>query len=123
MIALSCRHCGQRMDVREEQGEKRAVCPKCGHGVLIPERGSGIRSRRKGRLVNETEELERIASPVEQSGPGAETDSGADRPIHEQTTRVEAAPADDSSLTAFLAEPQGPGEIGRLGGYRVLAVI
>jgi serine/threonine protein kinase len=112
------------MDVREEQGEKRAVCPKCGHVVLIPDKGfSGIRSRRKGRLVSRTDELERTTSPVEQPGPPAETDSGADRPIHEQTTRVESVPADDRSLTAFLAPPEGPGEIGRLGGYRVLAVV
>ena len=46
MIAFSCVHCGQRMKITEDGGEKRACCPGCGQEVLIPDSASGVRTRR-----------------------------------------------------------------------------
>ena len=117
MIAFSCVHCGQRMTIKEEQGEKKAACPQCGQVVLIPDGASGIRARRKGRVASSRVE-ERLRTTT-----AAETDSGAGPPIHELPTRVEPEPVAVTDLTAFLSPPQGRGEIGRLGRYRVLGVV
>jgi serine/threonine protein kinase len=107
------------MNITEEQGEKKAACPQCGQVVLIPDSTSGVRSRRKSRAID----LPPRIALVPGSHSGAETDSGAEAPIQEQATRVEPEQAPAANLTAFLAPPQGSGEIGRLGRYRVLGVV
>jgi serine/threonine protein kinase len=108
------------MTITEEQGEKRAACPKCGQVVLIPDAASGIRSRRRSRAGDLTQTSALVPVPPAHA---AETDSGAEPPVHQLPTRVEADPGLIGSLTALMGPPQGPGEIGRLGGYRVLAVV
>ncbi len=122
MIAFSCVHCGQRMTITQEQGEKKAACPKCGQVVLIPDSGSGIRSRRKGR-AGSAQGVESIRTAEPATPQQSETSSGAEPPVHEMATRVEAGPPMAAALTAFLRPAEGPGEIGRLGGYRVLEVV
>ncbi|MBY0230091.1 MAG: serine/threonine protein kinase [Gemmataceae bacterium] len=44
------------------------------------------------------------------------------RALHELPTRVDCG-MPDSSLTAFLAPPRAPGELGWLGGYRILEIV
>src|SRR5206468_870862 len=52
---------------------------------------------------------------------GGKTSLGARRK-GEATQGIEADD-EDAALTAFLAPAQGPGEIGRLGGFRILKVL
>jgi anti-sigma factor RsiW len=67
-------------------------------------------------LLEQMRALPAVASSVlketaEGSGPPGETPSG------------DAPSGETQEVLSFLAPPQAPGEIGRLGGYRVLAVL
>ncbi len=107
MIAFSCVHCGQRMKVTEEDGNKRATCRKCRQTLIIPASEPGTRvSRRKGA-----------------GSGGDETRDGPGVAIHEMPTRIEGRLRLDESLTGFLAPAQQGDEVGRLGPYRILDVL
>jgi serine/threonine protein kinase/DNA-directed RNA polymerase subunit RPC12/RpoP len=123
MIAFSCVHCGQKMKVTEEDGGKKATCPKCGQTVALPEAGSGVRRFRRGKAT-----AAQAAQPTTQFTPppadsDVDTRTGSQPPIHDLPTRIERGGGLADSLTGFLAPAEGVEEIGRLGGYRVLEVI
>jgi serine/threonine protein kinase len=131
MITLSCRHCGQPMKVKDEDGTKKAHCPRCGQVVSIA--GAKVGKRGRGSPTSSTGSGERtvvlkppIPDPMPTTAPvpnlEAGSETGSAPPIHEIPTRAEEAGA-DRSLTSFLAPPQAPDEIGRLGSYRVLEVV
>jgi len=85
------------MTLTEEPDGKRADCPSCGHSLSWP--GARKRSRADGQ------------------------ETKAALPLHEVPTRVDAGPGQPNHLTAMLSPSQVPGEIGRLGGYRVKEVV
>ncbi|MFO0840791.1 MAG: serine/threonine-protein kinase [Gemmataceae bacterium] len=105
MIAFSCRHCGERMQVTEDGGCRRAVCLSCGQGVSIPAGESGLRRARSTTAV------------------AVRVTPAASQAVHQLPTRVEATPRAGESLTSFLTPAREPGEIGRLGPYRVLSLV
>jgi serine/threonine protein kinase len=116
MIAFSCVHCGQRMKITEDGGEKRACCPGCGQEVLIPDSASGVRTRRKSKTPS---------PQTSEATPPPERSLGQPPPaprLHEVPTRVEGLEV-PAALTSFLTPPEAEGEIGRLGGYRILGVV
>ena len=143
MISFSCRHCGQRMKVTREGGTRRAKCPKCGQVVSVPAGAEPParprRSRSKGKSTDPglrtDPELTREAAPPPNSGEltatlvpspgGQETQAGVQPPaVANLPTRVERPGAGHPpELTDFLHPAEGPDEIGRLGGYRVLKVL
>jgi predicted Ser/Thr protein kinase len=97
MIAFDCPGCGHTLRVKDELAGKKGKCPRCGAGVRVP--GAGASAGDDATL------------PPSQPGP-ADNTAGPDGGAH--------GPAE---LTAFLSPPRGPGELGRLGPYRVLAVL
>src|SRR5262245_9059512 len=117
MLAFLCSHCGQRMKITEDGEQKRASCPGCGQEVLIPDSASGVRTRRKTRPKTEA------STPPPERNLGAPTVSEPRRPVKEVPTRVEPMDSPSPALTSFLAPPEVPDELGRLGGYRVLGVV
>jgi hypothetical protein len=106
MIAFLCSHCGAQLRVRKELAGTAGKCPRCGQMIEAPA-GSDSGPRRTGR-----------ATPAPPPG-GRDTPGppAASRPVFEGQATVK-----DGDL-AFLAPARGPGEIGRLGNYRVLGVL
>jgi serine/threonine protein kinase len=113
------------MKITDEDGSKKARCRKCGSVVSIagakPTRrrtessaGSGERTTAQPPAPAPTQ---RLAGAPEDS-----VETGSSPVIHELVTRAEAASA-DRNLTSFLSPAVSPGEIGRLGKYRVLEVL
>src|SRR5262245_23736627 len=111
MIAFSCVHCGRQMRITEEEGSKKATCPKCGHVVMVPPGEGGVRPRRglpggsgsgerpaQAPPVLEPTQITRRPAPA-----GAETQAGASLGVHEAPTRVEGQGRPDYPLTSFLA--------------------
>jgi hypothetical protein len=110
MIAFCCPHCGSQLQVKEGRAGKSGPCPNCSRVVQAPAadtsfpsdpadtagRGSGVRASRQSTL-----RLSTAAGDTAPSGPGL-------------------APPPDYP---FLAPPQGPDELGRLGPYLVREVL
>ncbi len=95
MVVIACPHCGQKLQAKDEFAGKKVRCPKCGQPAEVP-------------------------------APSECTVAAAPRPAPPPPEQTVGAPpsngqADDEF--GFLAPPQGPGELGRLGGYRVLKVL
>jgi serine/threonine protein kinase len=86
------------MSLTKEDSGTRAVCASCGHTLTI---AVGPGKKRKADGV----------------------DTRPSSPIHEIATRIEVAPKPVQPVTTMLSPPLGLGEIGRLGGYRVLEVV
>src|SRR5215207_11485049 len=101
MISFLCSHCGAQLRVRPQRAGMTGKCPRCGHPLEAPSEGADA------------------PSPGRSSGT---------RPQPVGTTREPVATFETAASTreqelGFLAPPQGPGELGRLGGYRVLKVL
>ncbi len=135
MIAFSCSHCGKALRVKEGLTGNSVRCPHCNDMVPVP------RGAAPGPVHGLTTALPGVEAPGP-LGPGLATAPGrmADAPTLPPrgpesiggagTDTLSAASALDRERnngerewTAFLAPPQGPGEIGRLGPYRVLKVL
>jgi serine/threonine protein kinase len=95
MISFLCSSCGAPLRVRDEMSGARGKCPRCGQPAEAP----GIDS---GDLP-----------PLPDIGRNADS--------YRQVFETEAVPT--AGDLSFLSPPQGPGELGRLGPYRVLKVL
>jgi serine/threonine protein kinase len=118
MTSFPCPGCGKVLKVKDEAAGKRLRCPGCGQTVRVP--GGTPASQVTPRAPTRGEstpgrEARGAGTPHQESAtePTAETASGPGS--FEPQTRTE--------LTAFLAPPQAPDELGRLGPYRVLQVL
>ncbi len=105
MITFLCPNCGAQLKSRA--AGKTARCPSCGNAVTAPEQSHDATEEKSEPFVLETEDLS--SSPSHPTG-----DSRAE---FQKQSDVDAADL------SFLAPPQQPGEIGRLGPYRVLKVL
>jgi serine/threonine protein kinase len=108
MIAFACPHCGAPLRVDESKAGRAGPCPACSRVVRAPASGGPSSS---------------------ESSAAAERASGQ-RTYHPSAAAEDtASPIDDSLQLApppdypFLAPPQDPDEMGRLGPYRVLKVL
>jgi serine/threonine protein kinase len=115
MIAFRCPGCGAQLKVKDELAGKRGKCPACSHSTEVPQpagatSGTDAGSDSAKRAPAQTDET----LPSGPQGAVATDESGPSS----QTSKKAAA-----SDYAFLAPPQGPDEIGRLGPYRVLKVL
>jgi serine/threonine protein kinase len=102
MIAFSCPHCGVQLQVKDSMAGKTGPCPGCSRGVQAPDSRTDS-ARRRAASADKQQTLPPSSS--------AEETSSDDLPL--------APPAD----YPFLAPPQGPGEIGRLGSYLIRKVL
>jgi serine/threonine protein kinase/Leucine-rich repeat (LRR) protein len=109
MITFACA-CGKTLKVRDELAGKKVKCPGCGQVMSAPQTVRAPVTTDQPTVTSDPSiHRTTTATPVDQSHP-----TSADETI--------GLPAAGSS-TSFLAPPQGPGEIGRLGAYRVLRVL
>jgi N-acyl-D-aspartate/D-glutamate deacylase/serine/threonine protein kinase len=94
-LAFLCSHCGARLRVRRELAGITSACPSCRKAVEAP-------------AVAGADEppTETFRQPADGSDPVFDAEAAAEK-----------------NDLAFLAPPQGPGELGRLGPYRVLKLV
>ena len=105
MIGFSCPHCGAQLQVKESLAGQSRPCPGCSKIVRAPTAGS---SSATGR----TKSGARAAAQPTVRPPSDAEDTATSSP-------GKAPPAD----YPFLAPPQDPDEIGRLGPYRICQVL
>jgi len=108
MIAFACPHCGASLRVDESMAGRAGPCPACSRAVRAPAVAG--------------------SSPYDSSAAAAR--ASGQRTLRPRAAAEDTAPAlPDSPRLApspdypFLAPPQGPDELGRLGPYRVLKVL
>jgi WD40 repeat protein/serine/threonine protein kinase len=113
MISFACPHCQHRLRVKDELAGKKGKCPHCGHGVLIaPDPPEGRRSAADALTLPPPPAADAATlPPAEASPPQAGSDG------------TEAEDEAARELIDFLAPAQAPGELGRLGEYRVVKVL
>jgi hypothetical protein len=100
MIAFSCPHCSAQLRVKESSAGKPGPCPNCSRVVHAPAAPAGQNPDPRGSA-------RQTLRP-----PGAAQDTAPSAP--------DRAPPPDYP---FLAPPQGPDELGRLGPYLVREVL
>jgi serine/threonine protein kinase len=105
MISFQCPGCARPIKVNAALGGKKGKCPGCGQPVTVP--------RAAGSAAADDRTLPPISGVRRAEPPCDDTFSGSAKDVGDH-------PAE---LTDFLAPPQAPEEIGRLGTYRVLAVL
>ncbi len=114
MISFPCTHCRQPLRVKDDLAGKKGKCPHCGHALFVPATVAGGSSHDDATLlppaVPASSEGRPGTASFETQGPSAD---GSHSP---------AIPA-SSEAVSILAPPQQPGELGRLGQYRVLKVL
>jgi serine/threonine protein kinase len=145
MLAFPCTSCGQRLTLAETWAGKKCRCGVCGQVLDVPLPGA---ARLAAPTANQTSvsqdypveksELQSPPSPkwrAEEGGRRTRDHSSTDEPTLplRPTKAVEgespsSGPATileslDVELYDFLAPPETAGEIGRLGGYRILKVL
>ncbi len=115
------------MKITDDEGSKKATCPRCGQVSVV----AGTRPGKRGRsgVLTAADEQTVLLSlapvpaprgPDTAPAPGVAT--GSVPPLHELPTRYEG-PEVERGLTDFLSPGVLPGEIGRLGPYRILDVV
>jgi serine/threonine protein kinase len=124
MIAFLCSACGAQLRVKDELAGKTGKCPACGREVQAP--------------TTPTESIPEAAVGTERMAPlPPAAAEGAFQPAQDGVTLTSpvipsSGPSDifqaeKAGVTpddlAFLAPPQAPDEMGRLGGYRVLKLL
>ncbi len=107
-LKFACAACGKSVKVKVELAGKKVKCPHCKEPVRVPTAAVGTMapesgSRQEKSTVGGVNSLSRV------------TDSSADQP--------RPAVATNKEQYDFLAPPQAPDELGRLGPYRVLQVL
>ncbi len=113
MIAISCRHCGERMQVTDDEAGRRANCGSCGQSISIPQADAvGRRPRCSSGWLTQDARVTRQSHWANGS-----------LAIHERATRVETPPPTNALWTMFLDPPREADELGRLGAYRILGVL
>jgi WD40 repeat protein/serine/threonine protein kinase len=123
MISFVCPGCGKRLQVKDELAGRKARCPGCSLAVNIPEVSpERTASCSPAAKLPTWDEVSHHTLPVGHLGedskspdtPGGDTFAAAPRGVIRDPY---------AELTDFLAPAQMPDELGRLGPYRVLAVL
>ncbi len=114
MLSFPCPHCGQRLRVKVKAAGRKASCPHCGRALTVPA-GTPVPAPRGPADDSEAPTL----PPAEGAAPRTADTHGDEGPSVADVPTT-AAPGE---LTAILAPPRQPGELGRLGPYRVLKVL
>jgi serine/threonine protein kinase len=104
MIAFSCPHCGAPLQAKESVAGQMRPCPNCSRTIQTPAAGASSASGSAKR-----------SAAKQQTQVPTGTDSSDTIP-----TDFKLAPPSDYP---FLAPPEGPEEIGRLGNYHIRRVL
>jgi serine/threonine protein kinase len=110
MIAFSCPHCGVSLQAKESMAGKSSTCPGCSRAVQTPAAGtsSAAGSAKRSGAKQQSAAKQQTLAPV-----GA--DSSETLPVD-----FKLAPPPEYS---FLAPPESPEEMGRLGNYLIRRVL
>jgi eukaryotic-like serine/threonine-protein kinase len=128
MIAFPCPGCGRQLQVQEELAGQKVPCPACAKPVAVPAAseeparvlpGSAFPPTPGARAAGDEKQTLPQHSPAEASTAASASSSGGQTPADPNPSGSIAM----GELTAFLAPPRQPDEIGRLGLYRVLKVL
>jgi len=142
MLAFLCTHCNKPLRVNDELAGKKATCPACGKPVPVPAANPDL------ALMADAGKRSPVADPSAQREPertlpekGARAPSDVtdartlppenpsvithsnDSVGNDTADETRAAGKHPPELTDFLGPPLAPDEIGRLGKYRILAVL
>jgi WD40 repeat protein len=129
MPVFACSHCGKKLKRAESAQGARVRCPACGQFTAVPSTsgaasGAGDGPAKTAVSAPPPSELPTLAPPgpaprpektEAASDPGSGTAAGEGQPSFPGASR--------QGVGMHLAPPQGPGELGRLGPYRVLKVL
>jgi serine/threonine protein kinase len=116
-ITLVCPGCRSKLKAPDKLAGRKAKCPTCGQPIPVPAGepqaartgGSGARSVAPASQAREIPHSEIPTVPPDVASPVAQP--------------TQSFPAANKELYDFLAPPQAPDEIGRLGPYRVLRIL
>ena len=121
MISFVCPACNKQLKVKDELAGKKAKCPGCGKPIMIPENRATALSEpgKRSPVAGAATEGERTFAP---SAPARAAAAAARTlpPSNQVSTKTvsggsnKAAGDHPAELTAFLAPPRAPDEIGRL---------
>ena len=120
MIDFACPHCGRKLRVVDQRAGQKGKCPHCTAALVVPTPSGALLEAAAGPPRTAPSEDATVAP---KDGVGARTADGrrTARPTPRPRRGERGGPS--SELTDFLAPPQGPDEIGRLGPYRILKVL
>jgi hypothetical protein len=123
MTAFACASCRMKLSVKDELAGKKVKCPGCGAVTAVPDKAAVAPASGKLRPAAPPAP----ADPDQPTVPPSAVSDLPTAPPPSQSDGTESAGAgasdDVSSLTAFLAPPQAAGELGRLGGFRILKIL
>ncbi len=119
MISFACSSCGKQLKVKDEVAGKKVKCPGCGQVIAVLDR---VPSLTAGASLSERPETPTLP-PDAPSNPPAQGTIPPPGLSDATDTSHPHADQHDASLTDFLAPPQADGELGRLGGFRILKVL
>jgi serine/threonine protein kinase len=112
MIAFLCSNCGAELRVNEALAGTKGKCPRCKQMIDAPLDGSSAQASDAGLG-------ERAAHPS--TGPDETTTSSL--PAAGTNTDFDSDVVHSERDLAFLDPPEFPGELGRVGQYRVVKVL
>ncbi len=127
MLAIRCAPCGKPLKVKDEWAGQKVKCPGCGQLLAVPQLPLGVPSAGGPKAVGVANRTLPPETPDKKVGPtGPESVSEVSGPAdgtHGGLTEAAPAQRPDREDLDFLAPPQSPDEIGRLGPYRILKVL
>jgi serine/threonine protein kinase len=112
MITFLCSHCGAPLRTRPELAGTTSSCPRCRQLIQAPVDSGGSPGKSPGGSSGNRKKT----APPARSPAGAAGTNSARVNFESMGTALE-------SDFDFLGPPQSPGEIGRLGNYRVLKLL
>jgi serine/threonine protein kinase len=122
VIAFPCSHCGKGLSVKDEFAGKKGKCPHCGQAVLVPQSaGAAVRAGEKSQTTAHSQAG--TSRPKEPSSVTLPPRASEEASLGSGETLAPVAPGPSKELFDFLAPPQDPDELGRLGPYRILKVL
>ncbi len=137
MIVFSCPDCGKELSVKPELIGKRRKCPYCQSKVEVPASQGASQKTLIGALKSdEARSISRAAKPSRDLPSAANLSPAANtlvgglpglKPTRNlnDTLAPDGAALEDPTyeLTRFLQPAQAPGELGRLGKYRIVKIL
>jgi serine/threonine protein kinase len=120
-ILVTCPGCGKGLKVKAAMAGKKGKCPHCQAAITGPSAASPGADE---RTVPPASAEARTIAPLGPSGSAAvRSPGGTVVPDRGAATQVGQAENQEPELCDFLAPPQAPDELGRLGPYRVPRVL
>jgi serine/threonine protein kinase/Leucine-rich repeat (LRR) protein len=122
-LVFACPNCSKSLKVKTELAGRKVKCPGCQQPFRVPSAPEDIKQR--SEPVAQPGSMETVSLEAKNL-PATSTVDGGNLPSRAAEQRKEQprlAQDENKELYDFLAPPQAPDELGRLGPYRVLQVL